>query len=85
MGTSCVNFHVRSEDSAAVAKALARIVHVEALVAPPKNGWIAFFDENASSQGAKQLIRIARSLSKKLQTAVFTSRLLRSHLQRKTP
>ena len=71
MGASCVNFHARSEDSAAVAKALARIVHVEALVAPPKNGWTTFFDQNASSQDTKQLVRIARSLSKKLQTAVF--------------
>lgn len=71
MGTSCVNFHARSEDAAAVAKALARIVHVEALVAPPNYGWITFFDQNASSQDTKQLVRIARSLSKKLQTAVF--------------
>lgn len=71
MGVSCVNFHVHSENSKAVTKALARIVHVEALVAPPQNGWITFFDESASGQDTKQLVRIARSLSRKLQTAVF--------------
>lgn len=71
MGTFCVNFHARTDSRDAVAKALARIVHVEALVAAPKNGWITFFDKSASSQDTKQLIRIARSLSKKMQTAVF--------------
>ena len=48
MGVFCVNFHVQSENSKAVTKALARIVDVEALVAPPKNGWITFFDASAS-------------------------------------
>ena len=69
MGVFCVNFHVQSENSKAVTKALARIVDVEALVAPPKNGWITFFDESASVQDVKQLVRVARSLSRKLQTA----------------
>ena len=71
MGVFCVNFHVQSENSKAVTKALARIVDVEALVAPPKNGWITFFDASASVQDVKQLVRIVRSLSRKLQTAVF--------------
>jgi len=71
MGASFVNFHVRSEDRAAIAKALARISPVQALVASPRHGWTSFVDVSASSQDTQQLSRIARSLSKKVSTAVF--------------
>jgi ankyrin repeat protein len=72
MGTFCTNFHARSTDTAAVSKALARITSAESIVAEPCNGWTAIFDERAAAQDAKEIVRIARGLSAKLNTAVFS-------------
>ena len=72
MGTFCTNFHARSTDTAAVSKVLSKITSSESLIAEPCNGWTAIFDERADSQDAKEIARIARGLSAKLTTAVFS-------------
>ena len=71
MGTFFVNFHARSHDLNAIAQALGRVSSVEALVAEPRPPWTSFFDRSASAQDTKEVSRIARSVSKKLNTAVF--------------
>jgi hypothetical protein len=72
MAASFVNFHVKSEDAAAVARAAREIVYRRAMVSPSTNGWVTVCDETCESQETNEIDRLAREFSGRLQTALFT-------------
>ncbi len=71
MSASYVNFHVRSDDQAAVAAAASGLVQGRAYVAPAGGGWVSLYDEIGERQDAYEIGRLAGELSAKLGTAVF--------------
>ena len=71
MAASYVNFHVRSDDQAAVAAAAAALVQGRAYVSPAGGGWVSVYDEVSERQDAYEIGRVAGEMSVALDTAVF--------------
>ena len=71
MAASYVNYHVRSDDTAAVAAAVKAQVQGRAVLTPPSGGWVTLYDEISERQDAYEIGRIAGELSVMLSTAVF--------------
>jgi ankyrin repeat protein len=72
LGAFLTNYHVRSTSKAACAKALVSLIRSRAMVTDPKNGWITIYDETSESQDLAELRRLAKNLSSKLKTSVFS-------------
>ena len=71
MGASFTNYHVRTADAAACAKALTTLISSRALVTDSKNGWTTVYDERSDTQDIEVLRRLAKGLSSKLKAAVI--------------
>src|SRR5579863_4417552 len=71
MGASFTNYHVRTADAAACAKALTTLINSRALVTDSKNGWTTIYDERSDTQDIEVLRGLAKGLSSKLKTAVI--------------
>src|SRR5262245_40366256 len=72
MGLFYVNSQVRA-DSAGPVRAMARRACISlAYVAPPRNGWVAVYDEASDAQDEAMLRQVAHDLSEGLATTVFT-------------
>lgn len=69
MGSFFVNFHVRSKDDDAVREAASVSGAVQFHVAPPRRGWVSVYEQRASTQDDKAIVRLATELSSRLQTA----------------
>jgi hypothetical protein len=71
MAASYVNYHVRSDDPAAVAAAAGELVQGRAYVTPAAGGWVTLYDQVSERQDAYEIGRLAGELSVRLATAVF--------------
>ena len=71
MSASYVNYHVRSEDPAAVAAAAKPLVQGRAYVTPPSGGWVTVYEQISERQDAYEIGRLAGELSVAVDTAVF--------------
>lgn len=71
MGVFFTNYQVRTEDAAACAKAVAKVIQARALITSSKAGWVSIYDESSESQELTELERVARELSVRLATEVF--------------
>ena len=68
MGLFCVNFHFRSSDDKAIAKALDRRGVTESHVLPAKRGWTSLYEARASDQDENRIRELAGGLSEDLHT-----------------
>ena len=71
MAASYVNYHVRSDDQAAVTAAAKGLVQGRAYLTPAGNGWVSLYDEISERQDAYEIGRLAGELSVLVSTAVF--------------
>ena len=71
MAASYVNYHVRSDDPAAVAAAAKPLVQGRAYVTPAAGGWVTLYDEVSERQDAYEIGRVAGELSVAMASAVF--------------
>ena len=55
MAASYVNYHVRSDDQAAVTAAAKGLVQGRAYLTPPGNGWVSLYDEISERQDAYEI------------------------------
>jgi hypothetical protein len=69
MGAFFVNFHLRSENDAAVRQAVAEIGARRIRVGSPSDGWASIYEERASSQEEDWIARFTQELSFRLGTA----------------
>lgn len=72
MGAFFTNYHVRTSNKNACIRALQSLIHTRAMVVDPENEWITIYDETSESQDIKELRRLAKGLSSKLKTGVFS-------------
>lgn len=71
MGAFFTNYHVRTADKAACDNALRGLIRLRAMVTDPENGWVTIYDEGSESQNIKELRRLGKGLSSKLNTSVL--------------
>jgi hypothetical protein len=69
MGVFFANFHVRSDEAARVAAAVTASGATKFRVLPSQRGWVAVYEDRASSQDDQWIRQLANDLSARLQTA----------------
>jgi len=72
MGAFFVNYHVRSDSTARVCKALGPLIKAGAYVSPTKNGWVTVYEKSSDEQDDEIIRRIGSELSNTLKTAVIS-------------
>ncbi|RLS52967.1 MAG: hypothetical protein DWH91_15415 [Planctomycetota bacterium] len=71
MGAFLVNFHCRSESPQSVAQVLVDQGFDRVWMAGPVNGWVSFWEEQASLQDTGRIQDIAEAVSRSLETPVI--------------
>jgi len=66
MGTFLVNFHIRSDNRKSASGALKKVLDQGGWMAGPHDGWVSFWDEQASQQSEERIRSVAEDVSRSL-------------------
>lgn len=72
MGEQFVNYQIKTEHTAHVARELGTLIRTEAYVSPETNGWVTVYDQMTDQNfGYDETHYIAQELSSRLSTVIF--------------